>query len=159
MIKIIIISSLIFLYSLPACAENRLILIDNSYESIIDRLVRSLNDENLDDYSDCFAAKDKKRKERVSEFFLRTECSFEVTEKHIVEKTDKSLKLAISYKSTDLLNKVEHTFGSFLILTKVKEEWKISSERILFKNSVIMCESGTCGSDAKPICFGNECKL
>jgi len=147
-------------------AADRILVVQNPnciYNNVLDSIVKSINEENLEEYSKNFMSFTKKDRLNMSLFFLRHEPTVLIFEKHILQETDSKVELAVSYQITCDNDQKHYKFSSIITMKKVGDIWKFSKEKIISLNSVDKdCSSCSVEQNENEdglVCFGGQCNL
>jgi hypothetical protein len=148
-------------------SQDRLKVVENPnsmYENVLDSIVKSMNEQNVENYSKNFASFTKKDRLNMSLFFLRHEPTALIFEKHILEETDSKVELAISYQISCEIDQKHYRFSSIVTMKKIGDIWKFSKEKVVAFNYVDQdCSSCSSGQNNDKedglVCFGGQCNL
>jgi hypothetical protein len=148
-------------------SQDRLKVVENPnsmYENVLDSIVDSMNEQNIENYSKNFVSFTKKDRLNMSLFFLRHEPTVLIFEKHILEETDSKVELAISYQISCEVDRKHYKFSSIVTMKKIGDIWKFSKEKVVAFNYVDQdCSSCSSGQNNDKedglVCFGGQCNL
>ena len=150
-----------------AFSQDRIAVVTNPnciYENVLDSIVKSINEENLEEYSKHFASFTKKDRLNTSMFFLRHEPTVLVFEKHTLEETESKVELAIAYQISCDVDQKNYKFSSIITMKKIGDSWKFSKEKVVsFSFSNKNCSS--CYNKQEEdleegiVCIGGQCNV
>jgi hypothetical protein len=158
----------ILIFCNTCLSQDRLKVVENPncmYENVLDSSVKSINEENLGEYSKHFASFTKKDRLNISLFFLKHEPKVLVFEKHILEETESKVELAIAYQISCDIDKKHYKFSSIITMKKIGDSWKFSKEKIV-SFGFIDKNCSSCSDNQEEdglenglVCFGGQCNL
>lgn len=147
-------------------AAERVFMAENPnsmYENVLDSIIKSINEEDLEEYSKNFLFFNKKDKINVALFFLKHDPTVVVFEKHILQKTDSKVELAIQYQINCNIDRKNYKFSSIITMKKVDDAWKFSKEKIVLFNIENRSSCSSARNDevdgGDVACFGGQCNL
>ena len=158
---------IVFVFCNTSLSQDRLKVVENPnsmYENVLDSIVKSMNEQNIEDYSKNFVSFTKKDRLNMSLFFLRHEPTVLIFEKHILEETDSKVELAIAYQISCDIDQKHYKFSSIITMKKIDDIWKFSKEKIVSFNYVDK-DCSSCSSEKNDdnedglVCFGGQCNL
>jgi hypothetical protein len=160
---------IVLVFCNTSLSQDRLKVVENPnsiYENVLDSIVKSMNEQNIEDYSKNFASFTKKDRLNMSLFFLRHEPTVLIFEKHILEETDSKVELAISYQISCDIDQKHYKFSSIVTMRKIGDIWKFSKEKVVSFNYVYQ-DCSSCSSNQNNdndeedglVCFGGQCNL
>lgn len=147
-------------------SQDRLKVVENPnsmYENVLDSIVKSMNEQNIEDYSKNFVSFTKKDRLNMSLFFLRHEPTVLIFEKHILEETESKVDLAIAYQISCDIDQRHYKFSSIITMKKIGDIWKFSKEKVISFNYVdkncSSCSQNNHNEEDGLVCFGGQCNL
>lgn len=147
-------------------SQDRLKVVENPnsmYENVLDSIVKSMNEQNIEDYSKNFVSFTKKDRLNMSLFFLRHEPTVLIFEKHILEETESKVDLAIAYQISCDIDQRHYKFSSIITMKKIGDIWKFSKEKVISFNYVdkncSSCNQNNHNEEDGLVCFGGQCNL
>ena len=132
------------------------------YENVLDSVVKSINEENVDEYSKNFVSFTKTDRLNAALFFLKHQPTLFVFEKHILQETDSKVELAISYQISCDTNQRRYKFSSIIVMKKIGDSWKFSKEKIITSEITSSKNCSSCSdqqNDNGLVCFGGQCEI
>jgi hypothetical protein len=136
---------------------------NSMYENVLDSIVKSMNEQNIEDYSKNFVSFTKKDRLNMSLFFLRHEPTVLIFEKHILEETESKVDLAIAYQISCDIDQRHYKFSSIITMKKIGDIWKFSKEKVISFNYVdkncSSCSQNNHNEEDGLVCFGGQCNL